>query len=143
MDTITKLILCMFLPIEASNCMFKNLFNRIRISCKISYFLKKKSILAFQGIATTCMFIYQRRWKIHFPSFLHWCTYFNLQCFKPPANRQSSLDKYASCSDRLSYCETFPDKTPAKLEKKNQREFNSCLNNVKVITPEPLTGPVA
>uniref|UniRef100_A0A8W8LZ50 Uncharacterized protein n=1 Tax=Magallana gigas TaxID=29159 RepID=A0A8W8LZ50_MAGGI len=65
------------------------------------------------------------------------------ECFKPPANRQSSLDKYASCSDRLSYCETFPDKTPAKLEKKNQREFNSCLNNVKVITPEPLTGPVA
>lgn len=59
MDTITKLILCMFLPIEASNCMFKNLFNRIRISCKISYFFFKKSILAFQGIATTyvCLFI--------------------------------------------------------------------------------------
>lgn len=62
-------------------------------------------------------------------------------CFKPPANRKSSLDRYASCSDRYSYC-VFANKTPARLEKK-MREFNSCVNNVKVTTPEPLNGPPA
>uniref|UniRef100_A0A8W8M6K6 Uncharacterized protein n=1 Tax=Magallana gigas TaxID=29159 RepID=A0A8W8M6K6_MAGGI len=63
------------------------------------------------------------------------------ECFKPPANRKSSLDRYASCSDKFSYC-ALAGKTPARLEKKN-REFNSCVNEVKVTTPKPLVQPVA
>lgn len=59
------------------------------------------------------------------------------ECFTSPANRKSQLDMYDSCFDKYSYC-IIANKSTGKLEKK-KREFNSCVNDARVNTPEPLS----